>query len=271
PTPMTVLRACRLAAALLLAVAAGCSSQDDNIDTPIVRPVSIAPAGIYAGTWASTRTGVSKAVTVFVDNKSTMMMFDDTGALIASGAYTTVEAARSINWSARVFVPGTETDPDTGETTATTVVTTLTAQGGYAEQASLLLSYAGSDGDSGTISVSYDKTAYETRSDVSLIQGNWGIKDAFGAATISIAINAGGSFFGTDVNNCNYSGSFTILDQQYNLYAVSVVTQCAGSAANSTTIGLATLKKPSGTTTTSTLVAVTANTSAALLWKLKPL
>ena len=50
------IRCALLAVPLLLAA---CSSQDDTIDTPIVRPTSVAPAGIYEGDWTSTTSGVS--------------------------------------------------------------------------------------------------------------------------------------------------------------------------------------------------------------------
>lgn len=276
---MTAFRRCQsTCAALLLVLLAACSSQDDAIDTPIVREESAAPAGIYEGTMTSTATGDVIDVTAFVDSAETFMLFDETGALIASGVYSTVQAARSINWSARIFSAGTTTDEDTGDVTPTTIITTLTAQGGYDEQSSLLLSYTQSTGDSGTLSLTYDKSAYETRSDVSLVQGTWGVKDAFGSPTTSIVIDAGGGFSGSDENDCTYTGKFEVVDQHYNLYSVTLSSQCTVAATDTTsatmttatTSGLATLKKSTTTTGASTLVIVSASSKLAVLWKLKP-
>ena len=89
--------------------------------------------------------------------------------------------------------------------------------------------------------------------------------------TISIAIDAGGGFSGSDDNACFYSGKFTIIAQQYNLYAATLTTQCTGSAVSTTTTGLATLQKAAGTSSDPALVMVSASSKTALLWKLKPL
>ncbi|NKF23737.1 hypothetical protein [Solimonas marina] len=278
---MTVSRLCCAAALALLTLAAGCNSQDDNIDTPVVRTESSGPAGIYEGTMTSTDSGDVTDVTAFVDDNETFMLFDSTGALIGSGIYTTVEAARSINWSARLFTTADTTDDTTGDTTSSTTITTLTAQGSYEEQASILVSYSESSGDSGTLSLTYDETAYETRSDVSLVQGTWGLKDAYGAVTSSITVDSGGSFSGSDDDDCTYSGSFTIVNQHYNLYDVTLDSTCSTStttdgtttttSTSSTTTGLATIQAATTASGTDTLVAVSASTKAAALWQLKPL
>jgi hypothetical protein len=267
---MTAHRCLFLVLFVLTAGLVACSSQNDTISTPVVRPPSVAPAGIYEGTWTSTATGDSTAVTAFLDSDETMMVFDADGALIASGVYATIEDARSISWTARVFEPVTSTDETTGETTTGTAITTLTAGGSYAEQASLLLTFTRSTGETGTLALNYDETAYESRSDVSLIQGSWGTKDAYGAATISLSVDAGGGFSGTDENNCSYSGRFSIITQQYNLYGVTLTSSCPGAATSSTTTGLATLKAATSTSA-KTLISVSTAQKAAVLLKLKPL
>ncbi|WP_028081471.1 hypothetical protein [Solimonas soli] len=256
-----------------LMVLAACSSQNDSIDTPDVRPVSVAPAGIYEGTWTAAG-GAQTAVTAFLgkgENTEKMMVFDADGARIASGVYTTVEAARSISWTARVFEPVTTTDEDSGTQTTTTGVTTLTGQGAYAEEDSVQLSFTRSTGGTGTLALSYDADAYETRSDVSLIQGDWGVLDAYGTATTRLSVDAGGGFSGSNADGCTYNGKFVVIAQQYNLYRVTLTTSCPGSSTSVITDGLASLLPAAAGESSPTLVAVANSDKAATLLRLEPL
>ncbi|MFT4047666.1 MAG: hypothetical protein QM661_13370 [Solimonas sp.] len=250
----------RGAVGFTLMLAAGCGSQNDSITTPVVSSTSTAPAGVYEGTWTSASTGTSTDVTAFVDSDDKMMLFDDTGALIASGAYSTVESASSISWTARLF----ETS------SSTTTITTLSGEGSYEKGSTILMTLTLSTGVTGVLSLTYDEDAYETKSDVTLIEGTWGIEDAYDATTLSLTVSSDGTFSGTDEDDCTYSGTFSIIDQAYNLYEVSLTTTCDSSSTSTTTTGLATLQAATTTAGDDTLVMVTASTSAAELLLLTP-
>ncbi|NGY03747.1 hypothetical protein [Solimonas terrae] len=272
--------ACALGAVLLIAA---CGSQDDSIETPIVRPTSAAPAGVYEGTLTDSQS--TENVTAFLNGDSTFMLFNADGSLIASGVYAKTDQARGLTWTARLFrevtIPGTPDDPSTpaDESTDPTTgqaITSIVAGGTYDEQSAIQMTFterdaSGASLDSGSLALSYDSVAYESRSDVSLIQGSWGLKDQFGTPTTSISIDAGGTFSGADEDGCNYSGAFSVIDQHYNLYAVRLQTQCTGSATTVTTTGLATLKKAVTGSATPSLVSVSASSKLAVLWQLKPL
>lgn len=282
---MTVFRLLKtLCVSCTVLLIGACGSQDDSIETPIVRPTSAAPAGVYEGTL--TRATGTEVVTAFVNGDSTFMLFNPDGSLIAAGAYTKTQQGRGLIWTARLFtaviIPGQVDDPDTPEDESTDpapgqAITTLVANGSYDEQSAINMTFDESKPDgtpigSGSLALTYAATAYESRSDISLIGGDWGIKDAFGTPTTSISIDpASGQYSGSDENGCFYSGQFSVIDQHYNLYAVSLKTQCTGVAVTVTTTGLATLKKASPTAANPTLQSVSASSKAAVLWQLKPL
>lgn len=264
---------------------AACSSQDDSIETPIVRPASAAPAGIYEGTL--TRASATENVTAFLNGDSSFTLFNADGSLIAAGAYTKTDKGRGLTWTSRLFtatiIPGKIDDPETpgiDESTAPMpgqVITTLVANGTYDEESSINMAFVESQPDgtpigSGSLALTYDTAAYESRSDISLLGGEWGIKDRFGTPSTSVSIDpASGQFSGGDEDGCFYSGSFSVIDQHYNLYAVNMKTQCIGVEVTVATTGLAALKKATPTSATPTLQSVSASSKAAVLLQLKPL
>lgn len=66
------------------------------------------------------------------------------------------------------------------------------------------------------LNLSYD-IIYENDSAIALVAGSWG--DPQGLA---ISVDAAGNIVGADINNCTYGGSISIIDANYNLYAVNV-------------------------------------------------
>lgn len=253
--PLPSLHLSSLACCLSLLIT-GCGSQMDSIDTPITRPTSAAPAGIYEGTWTSVRDNSSLDVIAFLDGEDRFITFTEDGAFVAAGVYQKQQS--NITWRARAYVPSPppvidpeidpEVDPDADPVSENTfVVTTLTAEGGFNADTSLLLSYNVSDGDFGTLSAQYKPLRYEKRSDLPLLAGTWVIEDEFGSATTSFDISQDGAIFGQDGldgprdDTCSYAGRFSLITQQYNLYRVTLTRQCRGDESPLPTSGLATL------------------------------
>lgn len=281
---MSVFRLLKTACAMgALVWLAACGSQDDSIQTPIVRPTSAAPAGIYEGTLA--RASATEDVTALINGDSSFMLFNADGSLIASGAYTKTEQGRGLTWTARLYtaviIPGEVDDPDTPVDESTDpmpgqAITTLLANGSYDEESAINMTFIESKADgtpigSGSLALTYDAAAYESRSDTSLIQGDWGIKDIYGTPTTSVSISEGGQLSGGEEDGCFYSGQFSIIDQHYNLYAINLKTQCVGVEDTLTATGLATLKKATPTSAKTTLQIVTGSSKAAVLLQLNSL
>jgi hypothetical protein len=229
-----------LGLALLLGA---CGSQMDNIDTPDVRPPSQAPAGIYEGT-LSPEAGTPIQVTALVD-ATRIFLFDAEGGFIASGLYNTSD--RNLNLQARTF----ERD-----TTSVLVVRTLTAQGGFDPEENILAAYTGDFG-TGTLTLDYLASAYERRSDLPLLAGTWVKRDAFGSDIVSLTIGQSGAISGSDAR-CSYSGQVALIDQPYNLYRVSLASQCGAatpSPAPPDETGLAMLRRELDGSSTLVMVA----------------
>ncbi len=235
---MTPIRPHVLLFVLLAALTSACSSQMDEIDTPIVRPSTPAPAGIYVGEVISIRDQTSTPITVFVDGASRMFAFSENESFIASGLYTA--ASRSLSWQARIFKPGVVAG------VPATIVTTGNASGSFHPETNLLLAYTTSAGDSGSINVTYAAARYQQRSDLPLLAGVWAVEDPFGSPTISLSIGTGGEFFGQG-SGCNYSGNFSLINLRYNLYRLALNIQCTNEATPRQTTGLATLVTTSAT------------------------
>lgn len=264
----SAVRFCSVAAACLLNA---CGSQLDNIETPDVRPPSVAPAGIYSGTLSSVASGTTIDVEALVDDDR-LYLFDADGSLIGSGRYTTSD--RDINWQGRAFQQvGTDTvDEDDDET----VVITFNAQGGFDPEAQILMSYTatneGESGaiDTGTLDLDYEETQYERRSDLPLVAGTWIEEDDFGAVTSYFTVSESGTIFGQSPG-CSYSGQLGLLDQPYNLYSALLSPQCGANTPNPQpppASGLATLRRASNGDLT--LVIVTTNGQGGSLLQLRP-
>ncbi len=220
----------------LAPVIAGCNSQMDSIETPVTRQTSAAPAGIYEGSVASGRDNTSREVMSFLDGDNRFITFSEDGAYVASGVYTKQQNTLTLN--ARHYE---------AQANGMQTVATFTAVGSFNPEVSLLLSYIASDGDFGTLSTDYRPLRYERRSDLPLLQGTWVVEDEFGTATTSFDISQDGNFFGQDGldgprdDTCTYAGRFDLIQQQFNLYRISLTRQCRGDTAPLPTTGLATL------------------------------
>lgn len=272
--------------AALLALGA-CNSQDDSIPTPVIRPSSVAPAGIYTGTWTSTANGTTTAVTALIDSDDRFMLYNADGSFIASGTYLRAEASRGLSVQARAYtltevVPDEDEEEEEAETPTPeepvfeTVITTFAAQGTYDEDDRILMTYVSTGNqDEGSLDLRYQKSRYESRSDLILLNGDWGLKDPFGVPTTTIYIDQGGSLSGQDEVGCLYSGTFSLIDQHYNLYRTQLRSQCPnsnGAPITASTTGLATLVKSTAAVDgPSELVSISVSSKAAVLLRLDPL
>lgn len=261
-------RSCSAVAVLLLSA---CGSQLDNIDPPDVRPPSVAPAGIYAGTLTSVASKTTVAVQALV-NDQRLYLFDADGSLIGSGRYTTSD--RDINWQGRAFRQlGADTADEDDDRTVTI---TLNAQGGFDPEAQILMSYTataeGQSGviDTGTLNLDYEEAQYERRSDLPLVAGTWIEEDDFGAVTSYFTVSDSGTIFGQSPG-CSYSGQLALIDQPYNLYSALLSPQCGANTPNPQpppAAGLATLRRESNGDLT--LLIVTTNGDGGSLLELRP-
>ncbi len=260
---------CKLLAAALVALSGltACGSQMDSIEKPDTRPVSQAPAGIYEGRLSSTKNSVTQDVVAFLDgDKKRFLVFTKDGKLVAGGLYTATSP--SLSWTAKVYrkVTTTTKDPVTGAdvTTTSTAVTTLQGQGGFEPEKSIQLTYNASDGDFGSLNLTYSKLRYEQRSNLASLAGTWGVEDEFGLATTRYTISQDGQITGSDdKTKCTYQGSLTIIDLHYNLYRLSLSELCGNTTIS--TIGLATLNQEPNTTETIQGVAIASDSAVAFL------
>lgn len=248
-------RRCAAPCLAVVVLLGACSSQNDSIPTPLVRPVNPAPAGIYTGEFTSARDGASTTVTCFVDGVDRALLFDETARLIQAGVYEV--SNRELSWLARSFASDG----------ADVSIATLSAQGSFEPQQTLLLAYDASDGDFGVISLSYEEGRYEVRSDLPLLAGTWVVEDEFGAVISSFSISQDGQLFGFDQAGCNYSGNFSLIDLHYNLYNLSLIEQCG--AETSLEEGLATLLPVAPDQPVAELIGVTSSQSTASLLRLR--
>ena len=70
------------------------------------------------------------------------------------------------------------------------------------------------------------------------VSGSSTIRNLIGAAAGTLKVNANGSFSGSDILGCGYSGTKSIIDSRYNAYRVNLnVSNCG--AANGAYEGLA--------------------------------
>ncbi len=73
----------------------------------------------------------------------------------------------------------------------------------------------GSMNSGASLNLSYN-IIYENDSAIALVEGTWSDR------SITIRVDAGGNISGADLSNCTYGGNISIIDANYNLYAVSV-------------------------------------------------
>lgn len=107
-----------------------------------------------------------------------------------------------------------------------TAVGTATLNGVVTGKSQISFTYNTSYGATGSVSLFYDNV-YERNSTLSKIAGNYS-SVVSGFNTFNISIENDGSFTGSNTDGCQYSGDFTILDSNFNLYdLITTVSSCA--------------------------------------------
>lgn len=81
----------------------------------------------------------------------------------------------------------------------------------------------------GEFKATYDGSIYERPSSLAAVSGAWNIRDVNGNAAGSLNVSGSGSFNGSDLFGCLYSGTVSLIDQRYNAYRIHLtVSSCAG-------------------------------------------
>ncbi len=100
----------------------------------------------------------------------------------------------------------------------------LTVAGRIVERDSLRGDWLLASGDAGCFVFEYDAGRYEQPSSLDLVSGTWIADDAWGEF-MRWPVQPDGSFASVDTYGCSYTGRFTLIDPDRNLYAVDVRTE----------------------------------------------
>lgn len=260
---MKFLSAASLSALVLLAT--GCTSQTDDIATPVVRdpgtPPTPTPGGIYTGTLTFQNAGTQATVTAFVDEQQRLSIYANDASFLVSGLYTT--SSSGLSAQARQF--------NLVDTTA--AAQTETFIGSYDAMQRIIATYTRADGEAGALTLNYLASDYEIPSSTGALQGTWTNQDGFGAIQNQFNIDAGGGISGqTDSPKCTYyNGSLSVIDKRYNVYNLIITESCTSDTGNviQSMRGLASLL-PAQTSTSrpQTLVLTVASSTTGRLFRL---
>ena len=188
-------------------------------------PASESPAGIWEGTFTSTVfnqveqvLGVATAPgdIRFISIESGSQFF---GQVIVSGNAIS-GTLRAVSLAGGQFAGG----PASG---------TVNIEGTLSERNSISGTFIGV-GDEGTFSLTFNNL-YDRDSSILKVQDHWSAQETvfkvllpgLGAAPIGFAIQDTGDFAGADTDGCDYAGSISILDPDFNIYAAALtVSSC---------------------------------------------
>ncbi|MDH5344702.1 MAG: hypothetical protein OEW59_02980 [Gammaproteobacteria bacterium] len=107
-----------------------------------------------------------------------------------------------------------------------TPVTAVSTDGTVDERNTYSGIWSTASGESGSFDFFYDQE-YERDSSLALLEGAWTAYDDMGVPVATFTIDAGGAFNGQNVNGCVSSGTFSIIDPNYNAYSVdSTISNC---------------------------------------------
>jgi hypothetical protein len=93
-------------------------------------------------------------------------------------------------------------------------------------------------GETGEYYAQYEAAIYEQPSSLAAVSGAWTIRNLSGGAAGTLKVNANGTFLGSDISGCGYSGAISIIDSRYNAYRVNLTVANCG-VANGAYEGLA--------------------------------
>jgi hypothetical protein len=219
-----------IASSLFLSACGGGGGDGSTSSPPPPPPEPTNAGGIWGGTASSDGQTIDLAGVVtedgegrFVAENGIQYVFDE-----VKGVGGDVE----LDFIAIVPSGGTFQDGST--------VTTGTLTGTVAERSSLSGDYSLATGETGTVSMTYD-ALYERDSSLDKLTGNW--DEEFGVVTF----DPDGSFFEQDSFGCVYDGQASIVDPDFNVYALTMTVSSCGAGVDGDYSGLGIMTDTSST------------------------
>lgn len=187
------------------------------------RPAS----GLYDG-FVTSNAVPTKAVAALLDETGNFAAIAYDASVIYFGSYTTSGTALSVSGTGYAG-PGV-TFPPSGATQIT-----FGATGSFVDRDSANVSYSGG-GQQGVVSMRYD-SRYNRGASLAAIAANYSSALPTGA-TFQGSVNASGQITGSDSGGCQYNGTVTVPNAQFNAYVVSVnVSSCGPNSGTYTGVG----------------------------------
>lgn len=196
--------------ALLVGLASCGGGGGSSTSTP---PETVNPEGIWRGTFTENGVGTFEVDGLIYDGE--IIAYSEDAGVMYRGTINV--SGSNLTASANCYEVGG------GLTGTSSISGTMSAQNSL--QATFTTTYLSNNATTtGTIALNYD-SVYDRTSSISSIQGNWGVVN--GSYTFSSTIDSQGSITGNDSDGCVYTGVFSILDPQKNLYTADIdVAQC---------------------------------------------
>lgn len=210
----------RIFVLFLVLMAAACGGDDgggSSVPPPAPEP-DMSPGGIWYGTAQSDFSGTTDVVGLVTEAGQGIIIELDTASM-----YTTSLSVDGAQYSGELrgyAAPG-YVFPD-GSTLATGSM-----EGDIEERNRLSGSFTLA-GSGGSFDLHYDRDSYEQTASLAIATGTWGYQLSSGYS-VSVGINANGQLFGSDSDGCQFNGSISIPDGDYNAYAIQItVSSCPG-------------------------------------------
>jgi|GEM_PF-3010725 len=179
-------------------------------------PPSVGADGIYEGTLTDQATQqVTPVVAIIADNGDGRMSGQD-------GTYYRLSVATSgttVSGSFSGYSQGVNF-PNGRQSTAGSLSAQITPAGmggSLTDQA----------GNTEALALTFDNT-YSLQSMLPTLAGTWNY--SAGGFSLTATINADGTFSATDSNTCSYTGSFGLVDSNFNAYSEDYIRSCNGSS-----------------------------------------
>lgn len=224
---------------LPLLLAAGCNSDVDDIDVPVLEPPERGPIGIYTGrTTFQSSPDLQVDTTALVDGTGRVLLLADDRSFLVSGLYET--AGRGITAAVRFHLPPGLDAPQRLEAGEEPPDTTRIADlvGSFGAQVDLTATYLREDGEAGAVNLTW-RAQTRLGSRLERLEGDWAAPDSFGDNLTQLSFDDQGRFSGFDRDNCLYTnGRASILDSDYNLYRVQFTRNCPHQTLPESFVGL---------------------------------
>jgi hypothetical protein len=178
------------------------------------RPAS----GLYTGFIVSPATPDGAEIAGLLDEQGQVTFLRLDGAGITLGSYST--SGSTVSMSATSYAAPGFANPD-GST-----ITTISATAQYGEHDYITGTFSGG-GTTGSVTLQYNP-AYDRPSSPNAVAGNYTWTG--NGNTVSLSISAAGVMTGSDTSGCQYNGTITPIDAQFDGYSVTVTFSNCGTA-----------------------------------------